>query len=111
MEGLLWNRKRVPSIIKEKLIVPEGINRTWSIDFMSDSLSNGRRFRILNVMDDYNRESLAFYSIPDIRLIQKLKEFIFSRPKTIPKTQKSHSLCDFFVFYNMQYLLLASWHF
>lgn len=103
MEGLVWNRKRVlrvyrkinlklrskrkrriPSRIKEKLIVPEGINRTWSIDFMSDSLSNGRRFRILNVMDDYNRESLineAFYSIPGVRLVQKLKELIFSRPK------------------------------
>ncbi|WP_164112373.1 MULTISPECIES: integrase core domain-containing protein [Sphingobacterium] len=51
---------------------------------MSDSLANGRRFRVLNVMDDYNRESLineAFYSIPGVRLVQQLKELITSRSK------------------------------
>ncbi|WP_164123090.1 integrase core domain-containing protein [Sphingobacterium sp. xlx-130] len=51
---------------------------------MSDSLANGRRFRVLNVMDDYNRESLineAFYSIPGVRQVQQLKELITSRSK------------------------------
>lgn len=103
LEGLVWNRKRVlrvyrninlklrvkrkrrlPSRIKEKLIVPGAVNQTWSIDFMSDSLANGRRFRVLNVIDDYNRESLineAFYSIPGVRLVQKLKELLMFRPK------------------------------
>ncbi|MBK6564695.1 MAG: hypothetical protein IPG18_05745 [Saprospiraceae bacterium] len=33
-------------------------NETWSMDFMSDALIDGRTFRILNVMDDYNRECL-----------------------------------------------------
>ncbi|WP_052217470.1 IS3 family transposase [Empedobacter falsenii] len=101
LEGLLWNRKRVlrvyrninfklrikrkrriPSRIKEKLFVPGSVNETWSIDFMSDSLANGRRFRVLNVIDDYNRESLineAFYSIPGVRLVQKIKELIMDR--------------------------------
>lgn len=103
LEGLVWNRKRVlrvyrninlklrikrkrrvPSRIKEKLMVPGAVNQTWSIDFMSDSLANGRRFRVLNVIDDYNRESLineAFYSIPGVRLVQKLKELLLFRPK------------------------------
>lgn len=103
LEGIVWNRKRVlrvyrninlklrtkrkrriPSRIKEKLQVPGSINDTWSIDFMSDSLANGRRFRVLNVIDDYNRESLineAFYSIPGVRLVQQLKELITSRSK------------------------------
>lgn len=60
------------------------MSETWSIDFMSDALSNGRRFRVLNVIDDYNRELLineAFYSIPGVRLVQKLKELITYRPK------------------------------
>ncbi|WP_165602214.1 integrase core domain-containing protein [Chryseobacterium artocarpi] len=77
-------KRRIPKRIKEKLMVPGRINETWSIDFMSDALSNGRRFRLLNVIDGYNRESLineAFYSIPGVRLVQKLKELIVHRPK------------------------------
>jgi len=84
LEGIKWNRKRVlrvyrmlnlkmrrkrkqrlPSRIKQTLGVPARINQTWSIDFMSDSLTNGRRFGILNVIDDCNREALiseAYYS-------------------------------------------------
>ena len=34
-------------------------NQRWSLDFVSDSLSCGRRFRILNVIDDFSRECLA----------------------------------------------------
>jgi putative transposase len=34
-------------------------NQVWSIDFMSDALTDGRRFRVLNVLDDFNRESLS----------------------------------------------------
>lgn len=38
---------------------PQGPNQRWSLDFVSDSLSCGRRFRILNVIDDFSRECLA----------------------------------------------------
>ena len=34
-------------------------NQVWSVDFMSDTLSSGRRFRTLNIVDDYTRECLA----------------------------------------------------
>ena len=103
LEGIKWNRKRVlrvyrmlnlkmrrkrkqrlPSRIKQTLGVPARINQTWSIDFMSDSLTNGRRFRILNVIDDCNREALiseAYYSFPAIRLVNRLKELIIERGK------------------------------
>jgi putative transposase len=36
-----------------------GINQRWSMDFMSDALADGRRFRVLNVVDDFSRECLA----------------------------------------------------
>lgn len=45
-------KRRLPTRIKEALYVPSQINQTWSIDFMSDSLTRGRRFRVLNVIDE-----------------------------------------------------------
>ncbi|CAM2868991.1 hypothetical protein SHAM105786_09350 [Shewanella amazonensis] len=39
--------------------VPTAPNQRWSMDFMSDQLSNGRRFRVLNVIDDYLREMVG----------------------------------------------------
>lgn len=38
---------------------PKGCNQRWSLDFVSDTLSDGRRFRILVVVDDFTRECLA----------------------------------------------------
>lgn len=51
-------KRRLPARIKHPLEVPEGINQVWSMDFMSHSLYSGRRFRVLNVIDDYNREAI-----------------------------------------------------
>lgn len=54
----------------------------WSIDFMSDSLVDGRKFRLFNVMDDFNRESLAIEvdtSLPSLRVIRVLEELITER--------------------------------
>lgn len=51
-------KKRLPAREATALVQPIKPNICWSIDFMSDVLSNGRRFRTLNVIDDYNREAL-----------------------------------------------------
>lgn len=51
---------------------------------MSESLANERRFRVINIIDDYNRESIlneAYYSIPATRLVQKVKEVLLHRGK------------------------------
>jgi len=41
------------------IAVPQGANQRWSLDFVSDALIDGRRFRILCVIDDFSRECLA----------------------------------------------------
>ena len=46
--------------------LPDGPNERWSLDFVSDSFTDGRRFRILAIVDNFTRESLAL--IPDTSL-------------------------------------------
>lgn len=77
-------KRRVPQRIKEPLLVPATINQGWSMDFMCDSLVDGRRFRLLNIIDDYNRESLAIEidtSLPALRVIRTLQRLIEMRTK------------------------------
>ncbi|MBK8807222.1 MAG: hypothetical protein IPO21_11485 [Bacteroidales bacterium] len=53
-----------------------------SMDFVSDKLTNGSSFRILNIIDDYNRESLHIdldTSMPAKRVIKALDTIAFER--------------------------------
>ena len=66
-------KKRLPNRNPEPLSVPDSINLCWSIDFMSDALWCGRKFRTFNVVDDYNREALAIeidLNLPAQRIIR-----------------------------------------
>jgi putative transposase len=77
-------RKRLPARVKQALFKPESINQVWSIDFMSDSLWDGRRFRLLNVIDDYNREILHIeidFSLKSNRIVWVLNRLIKKRNK------------------------------
>lgn len=102
-EGLKWNHKRVkrvynklrlnlrrkkkrrlPAREKRPLQLPEEINRMWSMDFMQDSLESGRKFRTFNVIDDFNRESLAIEidtSLSGQRIVRVLEQTISWRGK------------------------------
>jgi putative transposase len=98
MKGFAWNHKRVYRIYRElelnlrikprkrlkrdkpdALAVPDFPNQTWSMDFMADQLADGRSFRTLNVLDDFNREGLgieADFSLPAARVVRVLDQII-----------------------------------
>lgn len=63
----------------QPLAVPDAINQVWSMDFMHDQLSDGRSFRLFNVLDDFNREGLGIevdLSLPAARVIRSLDRII-----------------------------------
>lgn len=77
-------KRRLPERVKQPLGVPTAVGQMWSLDFMSDSLVDGRKFRLFNVIDDYNRESLAIEvdtSLPSLRVIRVLQRLIEQRGK------------------------------
>jgi len=94
-------RKRLKRDKPDALAVPDAPNVTWSIaarqlialqsmrgDFMADRLGDGRAFRLLNVLDDFNREGLGIevdFSLPAERVIRSLDRIIEWRgkPETI----------------------------
>ncbi len=105
--GYVWNHKQVYRVYKElalnlrikpkrrlpnrsprPLLVPDEPNRCWSLDFMSDSLTDGRRYRTLNIIDDFNREILHIevdFSLPAERVIRSLETAIvqYGKPQCI----------------------------
>ncbi|MDR6433269.1 transposase InsO family protein [Brucella pseudogrignonensis] len=63
----------------DALAVPEAPNLIWSMDFMADRLEDGREFRLLNVLDDFDREGLGIevnFSLPAERVIRCLNQII-----------------------------------
>ena len=77
-------RKRLNREKPEPLSVPEAINKVWSMDFMHDQLETGRSIRLLNVIDDFNREALAIeidFSLSSLRVIRTLEQIISWRGK------------------------------
>jgi putative transposase len=77
-EGMCMNHKKLRRLYREErlqvrrrggrkralgarapLVLPQGRNQRWSLDFVSDTLTGGRRFRMLAVVDDFTRECLA----------------------------------------------------
>jgi putative transposase len=106
-EGLRVNHKKLYRLYREErlavrrrggrkralgtrrpMTIPQAINERWSLDFASDALSDGRRFRVLCVLDDFSRECLALVvdtSISGKRVARELDQLITwrGRPATI----------------------------
>ena len=92
VEGCRWNHKRVyrvycalrlnlprrttrrvPRRVRQPLAAPPVLNRTWALDFMTETLYDGRRVRLLTVIDEGNREGLEIamgLSLPSRRVIR-----------------------------------------
>jgi putative transposase len=106
-EGFEVNHKKVRRIYREEklqvrrrggrkralgtrkpMLLPDGPNQRWSLDFVSDALTDGRRFRILAVVDDFSRENLVLVadtSLSGLRVTRELDRVIAERgmPTTI----------------------------
>lgn len=78
--GLKYRRKQQKKRFygeRVPLRIPVGLNERWSMDFVSDTLYNGRRFRTFNLIDDCSRESIiqhADFSISGVRLTRLFEE-------------------------------------
>lgn len=72
-------KRRLPRRPRQPLLAPAALNGTWALDFMSDTLYDGRRFRTLNVIDAGNREALAVEvgtSLPGPRVVALLDQLV-----------------------------------
>jgi len=81
-------RRRLPSRLRQALNAPPVLNATWAIDYMCDTLYDGRRFRVLNVIDEGNREGLAIdvgVSLPSVRLVALLEQLaaLYGYPRAL----------------------------
>lgn len=64
------------------MAIPQGANQRWSVDFVADVLNDGRRFRILAVVDDFTRENLALVvdtSLSGVRVARELDRIVRER--------------------------------
>ena len=72
-------KKRLKREKPEELVVPDQPNTVWSMDFMADRLEDMRAFRLLNVVDDFNREGVGIevdFSLPATRVTRTLDRII-----------------------------------
>jgi putative transposase len=106
-QGIVMNQKKLRRLYREEklqvrrrggrkralgtrrpMLVPDRANARWSLDFVSDTFTDVRRFRVLAVVDDYTRECLALVadtSLPGLRVVREIDAIIRWRggPDTI----------------------------
>lgn len=102
-QGIVMNQKKLRRLYREEklqvrkrggrkralgtrrpMFVPNRANERWSLDFVSDAFTDGRRFRVLAIVDDYSRECLALVadtSLSGLRVTRELTELIKQRGK------------------------------
>lgn len=100
-EGIVMNHKKLRRLYREErlqvrrrggckralgtrapMAIPQGADQRWSLDFLSDAMTDGRRFRILAIVDDFTRECLTLVadtSLPALRVIRELDTLITAR--------------------------------
>jgi putative transposase len=115
VEGLVVNTKRTYRIYREEklqvrrkrrkhlmardrvpMLIPDAPNQRWSMDFMADQLAPGRRFRVLNIVDDHTREcvgQIVDFSISGQRVSRLLEQL--QRHRGLPRTIISDNGSEF----------------
>src|SRR2546422_296318 len=94
--ALRRKRGRKRSTVRQPLPEAVAANQVWSVDFMSDALSSGRRFRTLNIVDDYTREGLAIEvdtSLGGMRVVRVLEEL--KQRRGLPRQIRSDNRPEF----------------
>lgn len=72
-------KRRIKNQPANPIEIPLVANQEWAMDFMSDTLENGRKFRTLNVVDHFNRACMGIavaHSLPSVRVIEYLERMI-----------------------------------
>jgi putative transposase len=87
-----WRRRRRTAIERQPWVAPQGPNEIWSMDFVMDALSSGRRLKCLTVVDDFTKEAIEIFpehSIPGLYVTRILDQAALLRglPKTIRTDQ------------------------
>lgn len=104
-QGIFMNQKKLRRLYREEklqvrkrggrkralgtrrpMLLPGRTNERWSLDFVSDAFTDGRRFRVLAVVDDYSRECLALVadtSLSGLRVTRELDDLIRQRGKPV----------------------------
>jgi len=102
-QGIVMNHKKLRRLYREEklqvrrrggrkralgtrrpMLVPDRINVRWSLDFVSDAFTDGRRFRVLAVVNDFSRECLALVaetSLSGLRVARELDALMAIRGK------------------------------
>lgn len=78
----LWRQHSARRLTAAEKNLAERANQRWALDFVSDTLARGQTFRVLTVIDEYTRESLAMEvdtSLPALRVIRVLEHLVESR--------------------------------
>lgn len=111
-QGIVMNQKKLRCFYREEklqvrrrsgrkralgtrrpMLVPDRANSGWSLDFVSDTFTDGRRFRVLAVVDDYTRECLALVadtSLSGLRVVRELDAIIRWRPTGHDRLRQRH---------------------
>jgi len=114
-QGIFMNQKKLRRLYREEklqvrkrggrkralgtrrpMVVPSNVNERWSLDFVSDAFTDGRRFRVLAVVDDFSRECLALVadtSLSGLRVTRELNLLMEQRGK--PNTIVSDNGTEF----------------
>ena len=109
-EGVMLNHKKLYRLYREErlmvrkrggrkraigtrapMVLPQGPNQRWSLDFVSDALACGRKFRVLAVVDDFTRECLALIvdnSLSGIRVARELDRIVEKARPALPGGQR-----------------------